>query len=146
MDQVHVIRHQVLVEGRSQRQVANEFGISRRTVRKYVAEAAPRRKEARPRARPVWTQMRRGRGVAHRVGGVDGREAAVDGDAVARVVGAEGHRRRGDRRQGRRRGVEAATPRGVRAADVSARGIWPRSTSSRSSSISTGSVARRGCF
>jgi hypothetical protein len=29
MDQVHVIRHQVLVEGRSQRQVAKAFGISR---------------------------------------------------------------------------------------------------------------------
>jgi DNA-binding transcriptional regulator LsrR (DeoR family) len=39
MDQVHVIRHQVLVEGRSQRQVAKEFGISRLTVRKYVGEA-----------------------------------------------------------------------------------------------------------
>ena len=54
MDQVHVIRHQVLVEGRSQRQVAKEFGISRLTVRKYVGEAAPRRKETGPRARPVW--------------------------------------------------------------------------------------------
>jgi len=54
MDQVHVIRHQVLVEGRSQRRVAKEFGISRLTVRKYVGEAAPSRKEAGPRARPVW--------------------------------------------------------------------------------------------
>ncbi len=57
MDQVHVIRHQVLVEGRSQRQVAKEFGISRLTVRKYVAEAAPRRKEMGPRARPVWDKV-----------------------------------------------------------------------------------------
>jgi transposase len=54
MDEVHVIRHQVLVEGRSQRRVAKEFGISRLTVRKYVGEAAPRRKETGPRARPVW--------------------------------------------------------------------------------------------
>jgi transposase len=54
MDQVHVIRHQVLVEGRSQRRVAREFGISRLTVRKYVGEAVPRRKETVPRARPVW--------------------------------------------------------------------------------------------
>ncbi len=54
MDQVHVIRHQVLVEGRSRRQVAKEFGISRLTVRKYVGEAAPRRKDTEPRARPVW--------------------------------------------------------------------------------------------
>ena len=57
MDQVHVIRHQVLVEGRSQRQVAKEFGISRLTVRNYVAEAAPRRKETGPRARPVWDKV-----------------------------------------------------------------------------------------
>ena len=57
MDQVHVIRHQVLVEGRSQRRVAKEFGISRLTVRKYVAEAAPCRKESGPRARPVWEKV-----------------------------------------------------------------------------------------
>lgn len=54
MDQVHVIRHQVLVEGRSQRQVAKAFGISRLTVRKYMREAAPQRKETGPRPRPVW--------------------------------------------------------------------------------------------
>ena len=57
MDQVHVIRHQVLVEGRSQRRVAKEFWISRLTVRKYVGEAAPRRKETGPRARPVWAAV-----------------------------------------------------------------------------------------
>lgn len=54
VDQVHVIRHQVLVEGRSQRQVAKEFGISRVTVRKYVEGAVPVRKETAPRTRPVW--------------------------------------------------------------------------------------------
>jgi transposase len=54
MDQVHVIRHQVLVEGRSQRSVAKAFGISRLTVRKYVREVAPQRKETGPRPRPVW--------------------------------------------------------------------------------------------
>lgn len=57
VDQVHVIRHQVLVEGRSQRQVAKEFGISRVTVRKYVEEALPVRKETGPRARPVWERV-----------------------------------------------------------------------------------------
>jgi hypothetical protein len=51
---VHVLRHKVLVEGRSQRQVAKELGISRLTVRKYLAQAAPVRREAKPRARPVW--------------------------------------------------------------------------------------------
>ena len=57
MDQVHVIRHKVLVEGRSQRQIAKEFGISRVTVRKYVEEAVPIRKESAPRARPVWEKV-----------------------------------------------------------------------------------------
>jgi transposase len=54
VDQVHVVRHKVLVEGRSQRRVAKEFGISRNTVRKYVEQAAPVRAEAGPRPRPVW--------------------------------------------------------------------------------------------
>lgn len=54
VDQVHVIRHKVLVDGRSQRQVAKEFGISRLTVRKYLQEAVPVRKESAPRPRPVW--------------------------------------------------------------------------------------------
>ena len=57
VDQVHVIRHKVLVEGRSQRQVANEFGISRVTVRRYVEGAEPVRREAGPRARPVWKKV-----------------------------------------------------------------------------------------
>ena len=57
MDQVHVIRHKVLVEGRSQRQVAKEFGISRVTVRKYVEESVPVRKETGPRGRPVWEKV-----------------------------------------------------------------------------------------
>jgi hypothetical protein len=43
MDQVHVIRHKVLVDGRSRRQVARELGISRLTARKYVEQAAPPR-------------------------------------------------------------------------------------------------------
>ncbi|HET9262391.1 MAG TPA: IS21 family transposase [Vicinamibacterales bacterium] len=58
MDQVHVIRHKVLVEGRSARQVAKELGISRRTVRKYLTEAVPIRSETQPRPRPVWDAVR----------------------------------------------------------------------------------------
>src|SRR5438067_7005711 len=57
VDQVHVIRHNVLVEGRSQRQIAKEFGISRVTVRKYIEEAVPMRKESAPRTRPVWEKV-----------------------------------------------------------------------------------------
>jgi DNA-binding transcriptional regulator LsrR (DeoR family) len=36
MDHVHVVRHTVLVEGRSQRAVARALGLARVTVRKYV--------------------------------------------------------------------------------------------------------------
>ena len=58
VDQVHVVRHKVLVEGRSQRQVATELGIARDTVRKYLTEAIPIRKETQPRSRPVWETVR----------------------------------------------------------------------------------------
>jgi transposase len=58
VDQVHVIRHKVLVEGRSQRQVAKELGLSRLTVKKYLTEAVPIRRERAPRTRPVWEAVR----------------------------------------------------------------------------------------
>jgi len=54
MDQVHVVRHKVLVEGRTQRAVARELGIARVTVRKYLDQGAPSRKPMAPRSRPVW--------------------------------------------------------------------------------------------
>jgi transposase len=58
MDQVHVVRHKVLVEGRTQRSVARELGLSRTTVGKYVDQAVPVRKaEAGPRPRPVWDKV-----------------------------------------------------------------------------------------
>jgi len=57
VDQIHVLRHKVLVEGRSQRQVAKELGISRLTVKKYLTEAVPIRRETKPRARPVWEKV-----------------------------------------------------------------------------------------
>jgi transposase len=58
VDHVHVLRHKVLVEGRSQRQVAKELGISRLTVRKYLTEAIPIRRETKPRGRPVWETVK----------------------------------------------------------------------------------------
>jgi transposase len=57
VDQVHVIRHKVLVDGCSRRQVAKEFGISRVTVRRYVEGAEPVRREPQRRARPVWEKV-----------------------------------------------------------------------------------------
>ena len=57
MDQVHVIRHKVLVEGQSVRRVSREMGVSRNTVRKYLRESEPRRRERVSRARPVWAEV-----------------------------------------------------------------------------------------
>jgi hypothetical protein len=52
MDQVHVIRHKVLVEGNSLRRVARETKVSRNTVRHYLGSEAlvgERRASRRPR-------------------------------------------------------------------------------------------------
>jgi transposase len=54
MDQVHVVRHKVLVEGLSARRVAREMGVSRNTVKRYLSQAAPVRVEQVARGRPVW--------------------------------------------------------------------------------------------
>jgi len=53
MDKVFVIRHKVLVEHRSIRSVAQEMGVSRNTVAKYLEISAPVRKETASRDRPV---------------------------------------------------------------------------------------------
>jgi len=59
VDQVHAIRHQVLVQGRSRRVVAREMGVSRNTVRRYVEELTePVRRESEPRPRPVFEEVR----------------------------------------------------------------------------------------
>ena len=62
MDQVHVIRHKVLIERRGIRQVAAEMGVCRNTVRKYLRESMPRRQQLRRqqlrrRSRPVWERV-----------------------------------------------------------------------------------------
>ena len=51
MDQVHVIRHKVLVEGRSIRRTARDLGVSRNTVRRYLKLSEPIREEPRRRVR-----------------------------------------------------------------------------------------------
>src|SRR5438874_6546623 len=53
VDQVYVVRHKVLVEGRGVRTVAREMGISRNTVRRYLERPQPVRMEKSPRGRPV---------------------------------------------------------------------------------------------
>jgi predicted transcriptional regulator len=58
VDQVHVIRHKVLVEGKSARQVAREMGVSRNTICKYLAQSEPRRTEKTRRPRPVFDQVK----------------------------------------------------------------------------------------
>jgi transposase len=53
MQTVHIIRHKVLVEGRSVQQVARDLGLSRTTVHKYLAVSTPGRVTATPRRHPV---------------------------------------------------------------------------------------------
>jgi transposase len=57
MDQVHVVRHKVLVEGHPVRRVAREMGIARNTVKKYLEQPAPVRVKRVARARPVWEKV-----------------------------------------------------------------------------------------
>ena len=53
MEQVHVIRHKVHIEGHSIRRVAKALGLSRTTVAKYLTQSAPARRQSPPRAAPV---------------------------------------------------------------------------------------------
>lgn len=54
MDQIHVVKHKVMVEKHSQRAVALELGISRNTVRRYLAGAEPGKRKPTQRGRPVY--------------------------------------------------------------------------------------------
>ena len=57
MDKVHVIRHKVMVEGQSIRSVAQEMGVSRNTVAKYLELPEPVRVERVPREKPVMEKV-----------------------------------------------------------------------------------------
>ena len=59
MDQVHVIRHKVLVEGASIRRVADDLGISRNTVSKYLGQPEPRLRARAARRAPGRELIRR---------------------------------------------------------------------------------------
>jgi transposase len=58
MDQVYVLRHKVLVEGLSVREVARQLGISRNTARRYVEGAAPGERAPTDRPKPVVERIR----------------------------------------------------------------------------------------
>jgi transposase len=53
MDQVHIVRHKVLIEKLSQRQVATDLGLSRNTVSKYLSVPEPLRQVVNPRSATV---------------------------------------------------------------------------------------------
>jgi transposase len=53
MDEVATIRHRVLVQGVSRRAVAKEMGVSRNTVRRYLAGAVVGVRRPTPKAKPV---------------------------------------------------------------------------------------------
>ena len=53
MDQVHSIRHKVLVDGQSIRSVARQMGISRNTIRKYLTLSEPVRVVCEKKPSPV---------------------------------------------------------------------------------------------
>jgi predicted transcriptional regulator len=58
MNQVHVIRHKVLVEGQSQRQTAAKMGVSRNTVKKYIQQSEPIYRGKVKRRREVFEQVK----------------------------------------------------------------------------------------
>ncbi len=57
MDQVHVVRHKVLVEGRSQRAVARELGWRGSRCASTWTRPSPARRAEAPRPRPVWAAV-----------------------------------------------------------------------------------------
>jgi transposase len=58
MDQVAVVRHRVLVEGASRREVARALGVSRNTVRRYLAGAPVGERKSTTRERPALERAR----------------------------------------------------------------------------------------
>ena len=92
MDQVYVVRHKVLVEGRSARQVAEELGISRNTVRRYVEGAEPSRKPV-TRPAPVLEAVRpRIEALLGESPRWTGGKQRLTATQLHRMVVAEGHR------------------------------------------------------
>src|SRR5215216_4709233 len=53
MDQVHVVRHKILVEGQSIRSISRQMSISRNTIRKYLKVSEPVRMARQKKPSPV---------------------------------------------------------------------------------------------
>ena len=91
MEQVHVIRHKVLREGQSIRQVAREMGVSRNTIEEVSARGRSRYGERRARdAAGVGTGEAAAGRAAGGVGAADDGQAAADRHAAATAVGGRG--------------------------------------------------------
>jgi len=91
MDLVHVVRHKVLVEGRTQRAVARELGLARVTVRKYVDQAAPGRKSRRRLGLGRLGRRRRsGADAVGRIGAMDGGKQRLTATRLHELLLAEG--------------------------------------------------------
>lgn len=58
MEPVHVIRHKHEVEKIGIRRIAREMGLDRKTVRKYLEESEPVRKETVPRNQPIMAALK----------------------------------------------------------------------------------------
>ncbi len=57
VEDMYALRRKVLVEGKSERQVAREMGLARNTVRRYLATPVPEARK-RTRSRPVLERVR----------------------------------------------------------------------------------------
>lgn len=68
VQEMHVLRHKVLIEGKSRREVAREMGIRRNTDRRHMEQPEPVARK-RVRSRPVRERVRSriddGADVAH---------------------------------------------------------------------------------
>jgi predicted transcriptional regulator len=58
MDQVCVIRHKVLIEKLTQREVARQLGISRNTVSKYLSQSEPAYQQKNARTKPAQQKVK----------------------------------------------------------------------------------------